>query len=140
MASADHGRNEAAILLANAAFYRAFSQGDHAAMSELWARRAPVTCFHPLAPVLIGRRAVLASWLEILRESPPFELRCDHPVVHVFDGVAVVTCYEGNGDHPAHLAATNVFVLEAGHWRMVHHQAGPLSEPIPRPVPPSAFN
>jgi len=140
MASSDHARTEAAILRANAAFYRAFSQGDHVSMGELWALQAPVTCFHPLAPVLVGRRAVLASWRDILREAPPFELRCDRPMVHVFDGMAIVTCYEGNADHPAHLAATNVFVLEGGHWRMVHHQAGPLSEPVPRSVPPSAVN
>jgi hypothetical protein len=140
MASVDPERTEAVILLENAAFYRAFSQGDYRAMSELWALRAPVSCFHPMAPVLVGRSAVLASWQKILRERPQFELRCDHPLVHVLDEIAIVTCYEGNGEHPAHLAATNVFVFEDGRWRMVHHQAGPLSTPIPKPVTFSAAN
>lgn len=42
-------------------------------------------------------------------------------------------CYEGIEAQPAHLAATNAFVLEDGAWRMVHHHAGPLSQPIPEP-------
>jgi hypothetical protein len=77
---------------------------------------------------------VLKSWKEILREPPPLAMRCDEPVVRLFGDVALVSCYEGNGDHPAHLVATNVFVRETDAWRMVHHQAGPLSN---RARPPS---
>jgi hypothetical protein len=65
-------------------------------------------------------------------------LRCDSPVVQLLGSVAVVLCYEGGGVDPAHLAATNVFVLEHGDWRMTHHHAGPLSHPM-RPVRGSAF-
>jgi ketosteroid isomerase-like protein len=131
---------EAAILDANAAFYSAFTAGDFAAMRALWAEHAPLACIHPMSPVLVGRDAVLESWKQILREPPPFELRCDRPVAHVLEGFAVVTCYEGNGSQPAHLAATNVFVLENGRWRMIHHQAGPLAEPIPKPVDRTTMN
>jgi ketosteroid isomerase-like protein len=133
MSQTNHSKAKAAILAANAAFYRAFTEGDHAAMSALWAERAPVACFHPASAALLGRTAVLESWREILREAPPSELRCDRPVVHLAGDAAIVACYEGNGERPAHLAATNVFVLEEGHWRMVHHHAGPLAAPIPKP-------
>lgn len=139
MPETNHSESE--VLRANATFYRAFSKGDYPAMRELWAERAPVACLHPMSPALVGRDAVLASWREILREAPPFELRCDRPVVSsVLTGVAIISCYEANGEHPAHLAATNVFALEDGHWRMVHHQAGPLSTPIPKPGARSAPN
>jgi len=131
---------EADILGANASFYRAFAARDHAAMSELWARRAPVTCLHPGAPVLVGRGPVLASWRQILGRSPGMDLRCDQPVVRVVGETAIVTCYEAGGDEPAHLAATNVFVLEDGAWRMVHHHAGPLAHPVQRPRAPSTLN
>jgi ketosteroid isomerase-like protein len=131
---------EPEILLANAAFYRAFNGGDADAMCALWAERAPVACFHPGSPALIGRAAVLGSWREILRGRPPFELRCDRPAVQVLGDVAIVTCYEGNGSRPAHLAATNVWVLEGGHWLMVHHHAGPLSGPLPKVPVPSTLN
>jgi ketosteroid isomerase-like protein len=131
---------ESEILLANAAFYRAFNGGDADAMCALWAERAPVACFHPGSPVLLGRASVLGSWREILRGRPPFELRCDRPAVQVLGDVAIVTCYEANGSRPAHLAATNVWVLEGGHWLMVHHQAGPLSGPLPKAPVPSTLN
>jgi hypothetical protein len=136
----DRSEAQAAVVLANEAFYRAFSQGNYAAMSALWAARAPVSCFHPTAPGLVGREVVLESWRQILR-GPSLEMRCDNPVVHFAgEDAAIVTCYEGNGDHPAHLAATNVFVLEDGGWRMVHHHAGPLASPIPKPGRYSAAN
>jgi ketosteroid isomerase-like protein len=127
---------EAAVILANERFYRAFSDGDFLAMSELWAHRVQVACFHPTAPALIGREAVLQSFRQILRGAPTFALRCDEAVVTVVNDTAILTCYEGAGEDPAHLAATNVFVVEDGNWRMVHHHAGPLSRPIRRTAPP----
>ena len=131
---------EEAIAQANESFYRAFTQGSYKAMADLWARSAPVACFHPGSPALTGRDSVLESWKMILREPPPIAMRCDRAIVHLLGETAVVTCYEGNGDHPAHLAATNVFVLEAGHWRMVHHHAGPLSRSIPKAPATSTLN
>jgi hypothetical protein len=53
---------------------------------------------------------------------------------------AFVTCFEASGDEPAHLTATNIFIVEGGSWRMVHHQAGPLSEPTTEGQSPHASN
>jgi ketosteroid isomerase-like protein len=140
MAGSIHAATEAAVLDANATFYRAFTEGDYAAMSELWAERAPVACLHPTAQACVGRSLVLDAWRQILGGTSRFELRCDKPVVHVFGDAAIVTCYEGTDDDPAHLAATNVFVIEDGRWRMVHHHAGPISSPVPRPRPALSMN
>jgi hypothetical protein len=140
MAESTHVTTQAEVLDANATFYRAFSDGDYAAMSELWAQRAPVTCIHPAARTLIGRSAVLETWRQILGGPSRLELRCDQPVVRVNGETAIVICYEGADEEPAHLAATNVFVLEDGRWRMVHHQAGPISRPVPRSGPPRTVN
>ena len=131
---------DATILRANQRFYTAFTAGDYAAMNDLWARRAPVTCLHPGAAVVVGRAAVLDGWRQILRRSSGPELRCDHPRVSVMGEAAIVTCYEAGGDEPAHLAATNVFVLEDGAWRMVHHHAGPLARAMPRRPAASTLN
>jgi ketosteroid isomerase-like protein len=125
---------DAAILRANESFYRAFSAGDYAAMERVWAARAPVSCLHPGLPALVGRENVMQSWRQILAQSAQIVMRCDHARVQLFGESAIVTCYEGNGDEPAHLAATNVFVREAGEWRMVHHHAGPLARAIARPA------
>jgi ketosteroid isomerase-like protein len=129
-----------AVLRANQSFYTAFTAGDYGAMSDLWARRAPVSCLHPGAPVVIGRVAVLDGWRQILRGSSGPELRCDQPRVSVFGDTAIVTGYEAGGDDPAHLAMTNVFVLEDGAWRMVHHHAGPLARAMPRRRTASTLN
>jgi hypothetical protein len=131
MIGAERAKAESAVLFANESFYRAFSEGDARAMAALWAVSAPITCAHPGAPMLIGREAVLGSWRAILREDRAFSLRCSSPTVQLLGEVAVVVCYEGGDGEPAHLAATNVFVLEEGSWRMTHHHAGPLSAPIP---------
>jgi hypothetical protein len=138
MGDAKRMEAEAAIARANASFYRAFTEGSYEKMSDLWARNAPVACVHPGSPPIAGRNSVLESWRLILREPPPLAMRCDRVVVRLFGEAAVVTCYEGNGDHPAHLAATNVFVHEGGSWRMVHHHAGPLSRSIPNASPPAS--
>jgi ketosteroid isomerase-like protein len=140
MAESTHARAQAAVLDANASFYRAFTDGDFAAMSEIWAQRTPVTCLHPGARAVVGRSAVLDTWRQILGGPSRLKLRCDQAVVLVTGETAIVTGYEGSNDDPAHLAATNVFVLEDGHWRMVHHHAGPISRPVPRPGPSRSVN
>jgi ketosteroid isomerase-like protein len=90
-------------------------------------------------PLLAGRRAVLGSWARILERPPSEPMRCEEARVELLGDSAFVLCYEGSGDHPAHLAATNVFVRERGSWRLVHHHAGPLGRPIARP-PPAELN
>jgi ketosteroid isomerase-like protein len=121
---------EAEVLAANASFYRAFTEGDLASMQALWAKDAPLSCLHPGMPTLAGRQKVLESWARILERPPPAPMTCAEARVQLLGETALVLCYEGSGDNPSHLAATNVFVREAGSWRLVHHHAGPLSRPI----------
>jgi ketosteroid isomerase-like protein len=108
-------------------------------MSELWSKHSKVACLHPGGRLLSGRPAVLASFRELLAAAPAWKMVSRDASVHLLGEAAFVTCLEANGDQPAHLAATNVFVLEEGRWRMVHHHAGPLSVPEPR-RPPSLVN
>lgn len=131
---------EVAVLEANRAFYRAFSDCDFDAMSRLWAERAPIACIHPGLQPLVGRSAVLESWKRILGGAGRWEMSCRAARVHVIGDAAFVTCFEASGDAPAHLTATNVFVVEEGRWRMVHHQAGPLSQPTTAGQSPDASN
>ena len=64
-----------AILAANAAYYRAFSTGDVAAMSRIWADEG-VSCVHPGWTPLIGRAAVVDSYRNIL--ASPSRVRIAH--------------------------------------------------------------
>jgi len=116
-------KHEDAILAANAAYYEAFAARDLALMGEIWGREC-VSCIHPGWPSLIGRDAVLGSYREILR-NPQQETIEIRDAVALADGEeARVLCTEIVGS--AALAATNVFRLRDGAWRLVHHQASPI--------------
>ncbi len=115
----------AALLSANEAFYDAFDTADLDAMSAIWASEHAVACLHPGAPPIFGREAVLLSWVEILTAPQRPAIQCVDPQTIAFRESGMVICWEvlpGGA-----LAATNVFVRESGVWRIVHHQAGPLS-------------
>ena len=112
------------VLLANLAFYAAFSERDVEAIQEMWAVEADVTCIHPGWPVLEGLEAVLESWLGILANPESPTVRCADAVAHVMGSMAWVTCREVIDE--MQLAATNLFVREDDQWRLVHHQAGPM--------------
>jgi ketosteroid isomerase-like protein len=119
--------DENAILAANAAYYRAFSGGDFAAMSRIWAEEG-VSCVHPGWMPLVGRDAVIESYRAIL--TGPGRVRIVHR-----DDSAIVTGDEGRVlcveivEGSALLAATNVYRRVGGVWRMVHHQASPIAMP-----------
>ena len=124
-----------AILAANAAYYRAFSTGDVAAMDQIWADDG-VSCVHPGWTPLIGRAAVVDSYRNIL--TSPNRVRIAHredtAILAGDEGrVVCIEIVEGT----ALLAATNFYRRIGGAWRMVHHQASPIavavdeSEPSP---------
>lgn len=127
---------EQAVLEANTEFYEAFAAGDVRTMGDIWARKEVVVCIHPGWQSLRGREQVMASWRVIFAGgSPP--VRCTDATVTLMDQIAVVVCVERLPD--AKLAATNIFVLEDGLWKMVHHHAGPFAErdlPASDPTPP----
>jgi ketosteroid isomerase-like protein len=122
-----------AILAANAAYYRAFSTGDFAAMNRIWADDG-VSCVHPGWSVLIGRAAVIESYRNILLS--PNRVRIVHR-----DDTAIVTGDEGRVlcveivEGTALLAATNVYRRVGGSWHMVHHQASPIAVPMEQGEP-----
>ena len=114
-----------AILAANAAYYRAFSTGDVAAMDQIWADDG-VSCVHPGWTPLIGRAAVVDSYRNIL--TSPNRVRIAHR-----EDTAILTGAEGRVvcieivEGTALLAATNFYRRIGGAWRMVHHQASPVA-------------
>ena len=126
--------DESALLVANTAFYAAFTRGDMAAMAALWSRDRPVACVHPGWVPLIGYEAVMQSWQAILTGPPP--IRCGQATAFAYGDMGFVLCHEFLQD--AVLAATNIFVREQEHWRIVHHQASPVRQADLAPdAPPS---
>jgi hypothetical protein len=121
----------AKLLFANDAFYTAFANRDSAAMEDLWARQAPLTCIHPGWQTLISREAVLDSWRAILASPRAPQISCRGPHAFAHGELGLVVCYEVIG--ASVLAASNVFVREGGVWKLMHHQAGPC-EALPADV------
>jgi hypothetical protein len=120
-----------AALSQNLEFYRAIGARDLAAMEHLWARGAPVHCIHPGWPVIHGRSLVLQSWRAILTGPHPPQILCYDEAATIQNGLALVICEEEIDGRS--LAASNLFTLENGLWRLVHHQATPI---MMRPTPP----
>ena len=96
--------DEADILAANAAYYRAFASADFAAMSRIWADD-DVSCIHPGWPVLLGRQAILKSYREILRNPDQEQIEPRNETVMAAGEEARVFCVEFVGG--AALATTN---------------------------------
>jgi hypothetical protein len=117
--------DQAAVLDANDAFYRAMRDGDLDAMEALWARARPVSCTHPHGPPIFGRAAVMASWRLILGHLPP-EIHSEDPQAIITGRTAMVLCGERIG--AVELMASNAWVREDEAWRMVNHQAAHIPD------------
>jgi len=115
---------------AEQAFYRAFQQADLAAMAALWADSQEVACIHPMARIVVGHEAVLASWQEIFAAGARFQLTWEPQLFTVQHDTAVSVLYEHfrlvdqDKVSPPFLA-TNIYRRVDGGWRMVLHHASP---------------
>jgi hypothetical protein len=65
---------------------------------------------------------VLQSWHSILENPNQARIVTGGATASVFGEIAIVVCRELVGGAP--LLATNVFVLEAEAWKLLHHQSG----------------
>ena len=113
------------VLDANEAFYRAIRDGDYAAMDRLWARERRVSCLHPGAALLTGRAAIMDSWRMILLDQAPPQIWPGEAQPIATGGTAMVLCIERL--EGVELMASNGFAREDGAWRVISHQATPVS-------------
>ncbi len=94
-------------------------------MDAVWSRKHSVVCVHPGWGAVYGRDEVMGSWHAILSNPDSPAIRCDQEAIHGLGDTYFVTCVEHIGND--RLMATNLFALEDGHWRLVHHHAGPIA-------------
>ncbi|MGD0023987.1 MAG: nuclear transport factor 2 family protein [Xanthobacteraceae bacterium] len=125
------------ILAANAAYYHAFRNADFAQMSRIWAED-DVSCVHPGWPVLIGRRAILESYRNILGNPNRDRIEPRNARAMVYGDEGRVICVEWIGGTAFALAATNWFRRIDGAWRMIHHQASPIAAAVEEAAPQPA--
>lgn len=104
----------------NDIFYRLMRTGDYGEMLNFWSRQRRICCTHPGHPMLVGRKAVMESWRMILTHNPPLIWPHDPRPVITGSTAFVLTVERIDG---AELMASNAYVLEGSHWRMINHQA-----------------
>jgi ketosteroid isomerase-like protein len=112
------------------AFYAAFESADLEAMMVVWAEHAPLLCIHPGGPPLTTRDTVAESWRRIFESAGGMRFTLSDLRV-VEDANLSVRHLRENIHHgpglrdTALVLASNVFVREAGSWRMCVHHASP---------------
>jgi ketosteroid isomerase-like protein len=116
------------VLAANQAFYDAHEQRDLEAMRAVWEHSARVICVHPGWPILRTWPAVEESWRRILAGPGRNQFILTNGAVTVDGHVAWVTVDENlvAGAAAATIAATNMFVLGTGGWKLVVHHGSPV--------------
>jgi ketosteroid isomerase-like protein len=114
------------ILQVNRAFYDAFAAGDFLTVKQTWSKSDQISVIHPGSVALHGHKAVMASWELIFENSGSHDIKCINERVYLAGESAYVVCNEVFPE--GQLVATNIFVIENGLWRMVHHQAGPCPD------------
>lgn len=125
MSSSEARTEEGRVLAANQALYAAFNTRDLASMERLWAREAPVACVHPGWAAVHGRENVMATWRAILENPDQPRVVAGAAEAYVRGEAAWVVCRELVAGSP--LAATNVFVLEEGEWRITQHHSSAIA-------------
>jgi hypothetical protein len=128
---------ESALRAANDFYYRAFAARDLAAMEALWAKE-DVACVHPGWPALLDRKAIIGSYRDIFRNPAQQAVTARDAKIVCSESDGRVYCVEEVGG--SLLLATNWFRLIDGDWRLLHHQASPLSASAPSAVPKTAFH
>ncbi|KAG0488039.1 hypothetical protein HPP92_006850 [Vanilla planifolia] len=123
-----HEDSKAAVMSANAGFYRAFRNGDLAAMRSIWSQGDNVYIVHPGAGRISGYEMVMESWDVVCGAEHEFPIQIDlkNVEVHVRGDAGYVTCLEivkTRGSNWGKQVATNVFEKVGGRWLMCIHHA-----------------
>jgi len=118
----------AQLLAANRAFYDAHEARDLSAMSMVWEHADRAVCVHPGWPILRGWQAVEQSWRLIFEGPGRNQFIITNESAEVIGDAAWVTLEENlvdRGDTDT-IAATNVFALIDGEWKMTAHHGSPV--------------
>ena len=123
---------QAAVLEANQAFYRAFEKKDIEAMEALCSKGIGSLCIHPGRKALKGWDAIRQSWVQIFKATRYLEIDLDVMSVGISGDLAYVVLVEkvmqvaGNRRLEAKSMATNMFEHMGGKWYLVHHHGSPI--------------
>ena len=121
-----------AVLAANEAFYRAFSDRDLPSMTLLWWQGSTSVCIHPGSLPILGWDEIKASWKSIFQNTSSLEIDIEIVNAEVDQALAYVVLREivlqSNQGRKikAQSMATNVFQKMAQKWYLVSHHGSPI--------------
>ena len=122
------------------AFYSAFEMGDGQLMSTVLADK-DVSCIHPKSVVIVGREAVLNSWMYIASHYNDPEISFDVIKKVVSDDLAIhlvveeISVEHQSDSEAQFVLSTNIYIRQKNGWRlMVHHASLPDQQNIEREV------
>ncbi|MGD8569647.1 MAG: nuclear transport factor 2 family protein [Gammaproteobacteria bacterium] len=115
--------------LAEQAFYKAFAECDFKAMNSVWAED-DVICIHPGSTALVGREAVMRSWINILADAEPPNLKVEVISRVMSENLAIhvvreyIAAQSGESETIHAVLATNVYRNNnANGWHLLAHHA-----------------
>ncbi len=126
-----HSNDEEGLRAANARFYAALNAmftGDLAPMGAIWSHQSDVTNLGPFGDRLVGWDAVGAEFKKEAGMKLGGRVVCKDPIVHAGKDLGYIVCLEQGESMSADgkpvvvsFRATNIFRLEDGQWKLVHH-------------------
>jgi len=108
-------------------FYSGLSQMDVSALPEVWSQRDDVTTMHPMGGEQVGWQAVRASFEEAAGSMTDSRVDLIDQRIYAGEDLAYETGIERGhaklAGEPVEFEhrVTNVYRLESGQWKMVHH-------------------
>lgn len=112
-------------------FYAALSamlNGDASSLAEIWSHSATVTTMHPIGGRQVGWDEVRQSWEQVARLASAGQVTLDEQIIRVAGDVAYELGVErghlkiaGQEIRAIDDRVTNVYLREAGQWKIVHH-------------------
>jgi len=126
---------EQALRAANSQLYLAINlvlAGNADMIDNVWSQKPDVTDFGPTADRIVGWKAVEAQFKKEAAMKMGGTLVCEDLTVTVGEDMGFTTCMEVGTNQvidgkPVNLRfrSTNVFRLEKGEWKLVHHHTDP---------------
>ena len=132
MASTTDSSDKEAVLAANEAFSRAFSQRNLSEMSRLWWQGSTSLCIHPGGQVLTGWESIRASWEAIFKNTDSLEIETEIIKAEIDQALAYIVLREtvlqsSRGRKiKAQSLSTNLFQKMAQKWYLVSHHGSPI--------------
>ena len=119
------------VIVANTTLYtslNAMFEGDFGPISNVWSHSDSITYMGPFGGKLVGWEAVGSDFKQVTDMKIGGSIRPEGVSVHVGEEMAYAACTEvgeniGPDGKPVQVRhrATNVFQLENGVWKLIHH-------------------